>query len=467
MFCKFSKKLLITLLTICCGFLIAIDPSYSAEISLVTHDECDARMSGEIVKGDLERFSNVLNGILSHDGEAAISTRVCLNSPGGNLNEAAKIGQHFYDVGIGTFVDRGDKCLSACAFIFMMGVALGGESTFLDRAMHKEAVIGFHRPAIRIPTKNNYSNSELQNVFDVGIDSIIGLIKLSQKVTPSGKTTMMKPDLLEEALARHGEDYFYIDTVDKVGRWDIEVNDMPEIKKLDKYAAWNVCHNLIAWKSSLNKTHTNFNQIEDGNSDLNIGRYRLKNYVDKHGRQSFEVGALKMNHIRTIGDWFEAKCFVSIDEDGLNICGFSNQNDAQFSTEYCHSREIAQTSSMVVKKKFAFLSPDTKLRDIKPFQNTKLSEIEERKSSKGQCSVYRGNVHLESQYCRKIYGIDIAERIERFYFVWPSGSKTIVSRSANGSTKINGSPAKLSNRFTTTKCYKSQKTGNTFCFTPS
>ena len=82
---------------------------------------------GEIVEGDLERLQSMVQryGYL----------RIELNSPGGLLSEALKIGAFVRSAGLETHIPRDATCASACVTIFAGG---------LLRTAHSNAKIGIH-----------------------------------------------------------------------------------------------------------------------------------------------------------------------------------------------------------------------------------------------------------------------------------------------------------------------------------
>ena len=427
----------------------------AAKFTLVNHSYCNARLDGEIYSDDLESIIPFLNDEFFTDNsdgiEAAISSRICLNSPGGNLDEATKIGQYFYEKGIGTFINSGDSCLSACAFVFMMGTALGGEDASIDRAMHPKGIIGFHRPTISIPELPTYTSSLLKNSFDAAINSVYKLISLGLTATPKGGGQMIKPDLLKEALNRSGSDFFFIDTVDKIGRWDIDLVEYIKPTSINKLYAWNACHNLLAWKSNQNTSHQQFNN--DVHSD------RVEVLIHSEQKFAYRIQAMKMADIPTAGDWFEALCIIGKQNNYASGCGYSNQNNTQFGSENCYKNNVHPPDVMTTYfKQFAVYSPTTKLSDIAvtdpKSENNKNLEY-------GVCSILKSNTLFESDSCSKS-SITNSRTINSY--IWPSGGKTIVTLSRTGIYTLNGNITEVQEHKEHGKCFENPKTGNTFCF---
>ncbi|PSJ52100.1 hypothetical protein C7I84_26840 [Mesorhizobium ephedrae] len=120
----------------CSRFVIAIlcaiawnSAAAAAEVKFVEiPDAVDfVIIKGEIVQGDSERF---LDAVGNREKVA-----VYLESPGGLLREALKIGAEIRLRNYGTVVDAGDECFSACGLIWVSGAR---------RYMSPKSLIGFH-----------------------------------------------------------------------------------------------------------------------------------------------------------------------------------------------------------------------------------------------------------------------------------------------------------------------------------
>jgi hypothetical protein len=62
---------------------------------------------------------------------------------------------------------------------------------------------------------------------------------------------MMKPDLIQEMLRNVGTEMYLIDTIDKVGRWEIELFGFDDPPLLDIEQAHYACENALQWQSGL------------------------------------------------------------------------------------------------------------------------------------------------------------------------------------------------------------------------
>lgn len=133
---------------ICAGFLALMLASLgnaTAEIRAVQDGEIDTiEISGRISADDGARFDAALQKIIADpkafhtigDGKAPFIL-VDLNSPGGDLAAAMKIGRLIHDKAILVRVKSGQTCASACVFILIAG---------LSRTVVYPAAIALHRP---------------------------------------------------------------------------------------------------------------------------------------------------------------------------------------------------------------------------------------------------------------------------------------------------------------------------------
>lgn len=133
---KRSRAVLALLVT-----LIVSAPAHAAiDIRLGTSAQPDVvivELSGAFARGDAQRVQAFL-ATLPADRQIAIS----LNSTGGIVDEALRIGRHLHANRIGTHVTgAGRHCLSACALAFLGGRALDGAAL---RVKSRDARIGFH-----------------------------------------------------------------------------------------------------------------------------------------------------------------------------------------------------------------------------------------------------------------------------------------------------------------------------------
>ena len=215
-------------------------------------------LKGEIEVGDGDKFAS----ILKKNDDQIFKETLCLNSPGGNYTEALHIIRAILDRGgvFRTLVDKDSECLSACALIFLAGFRhLGDGAIVPNRVVSISAKLGFHAPYLSAAGAVG-SNSVAALLYREGVEEAIGEL-LSLTAEDSQRETLFPRSLLAEALKRlEPNDFFYIDIVDKAGRWDIDIvgHAMPSTLTLKMVRM--ACSNREAWKlfatsaSNLNST---------------------------------------------------------------------------------------------------------------------------------------------------------------------------------------------------------------------
>lgn len=232
--------------------------------SLNTSDapHCVARLSEQIVAGDLRSLQAKLPDLRAQSKQTGQRLALCLDSPGGSLLEATRIAAFIETNRIGTVVDDGAVCLSACSVIFMLGaqdqpgtsltVDIGENRVLLEfsRRLHVNGSLGFHRPDFSL-ADGTYTAQDVKQSFDLAILASLEFLKIANRWKISEGAPAMKADLIEALLSHEGQDFFYIDTVDKAGRWDIEVFGYDAPDRLSAREAMNACDNLSNWTTGL------------------------------------------------------------------------------------------------------------------------------------------------------------------------------------------------------------------------
>jgi len=142
------------ILLIFLAFLLPVLPARGAEIGPGAAPLCQLKLEGPIQAGDSEKLSAALDG-LSSEGSESGNVSLCLNSLGGNYDEALKlITLVLKRTNVATIIDRGAQCYSACAFLFLAGNAQRSEDGELapDRTLDVRATLGFHAPYLKTGT---------------------------------------------------------------------------------------------------------------------------------------------------------------------------------------------------------------------------------------------------------------------------------------------------------------------------
>lgn len=189
---------------------------------------CTHSLTGQIELDDLAKL---------HALPTEPQVVLCLNSPGGVFRAGVQIGAYLRDAGIGTRLEKNAICESACALIFMSGTyhadsprfGTGDEESWQLgpqpwRSMHPTARLGFHAPRLVVPA-GQYDEETVQRAYDIALQS---LSAFTTTLMQSGESSnvLWDPDLFAEMIATAHDDMFYIDTVEKAGRYQVEIGPM-------------------------------------------------------------------------------------------------------------------------------------------------------------------------------------------------------------------------------------------------
>ncbi|MFY9325364.1 MAG: hypothetical protein WAO29_02785 [Candidatus Nanopelagicales bacterium] len=131
---------------------------------------CSVSLTGEIVSGDSEVIKPLLYETyeisLSDDGR--YGETLCLNSPGGDLNEGIKIANYVSEYYTSTVVYSNARCESSCAVIFL---ASGSPSISPD------GTIGLHAPKLILP-KGTFTEEDVAKAYDLSVFTIREIMKM-------------------------------------------------------------------------------------------------------------------------------------------------------------------------------------------------------------------------------------------------------------------------------------------------
>lgn len=206
--------------------------SYSEGVPSETYDGLVAaviELDGELRRGDALKLRSQLRKFPESETiDSGVYPILRLNSPGGDYTEGMKLVRLIRDWGITTYVGPGDRCLSACALVFMAGTQHVIESPSVTaRFLHVGGELGFHAPYDPGGTRE----------FTAGV---IAIADLFAALGP------MDADLYYNMLVTPDEEFVYADTIYRAGRWGIGLVGAknPEI---DLAYYWNVCSNRYNW----------------------------------------------------------------------------------------------------------------------------------------------------------------------------------------------------------------------------
>jgi len=387
---------------------------------------CSYKFSGTIGAGDFEKFKI--------DDPNQTIVVVCLDSPGGSFAEAVKIAEYFKLKNISTKLEAGSRCESACAIVFMAGTYYAHEVGSLHaRFMHPTARLGFHVPALSVP-QGVYDETSVTKAYGIAMRSMSEIIfKLIQKDGFEGGVSM-KPALLGHMVSTPSDSIFMIDTVDRAGRWDIEVGPIRTIPNISDGQFYLACENLRKWQRD--ETAVNNTGIDDASTWV---------------RRETVNERLKISAV--------------VDEFNDVGCDFETSSSSPSSSDYVSEKSIEIP-------KFSYYPARTKLASIVGKQleqtpDTRNSHNSSAKTLAGDhlCSVVLNGSVLETEPCNLFIRFDAGKSISTF--VWPSGAKTVLIQSGRNAS-VNGaknSPTQIHSDGTI--CAQNRNTGKHFCFKKS
>jgi PAN domain len=225
--------------------------AHSAALQSSASPDCKILIAGVIEKGDLSRLQTLVNapGFFSDHAsfEGDDAARICLNSGGGSFAEAAAIAVFVSELGIGTVVRDGESCIGPCALVFMAGRSLGTATEEVNRRLHIRGRLGFQRPSLETPVGQRVDAFAAQASFETAMDAIAKLMTLGNGSIEFLSNRRIRYSLFEEMLKNGGTDYFYIDTVDRAGRWGIDVFGYAPPRTIGPREVYDACENFLAW----------------------------------------------------------------------------------------------------------------------------------------------------------------------------------------------------------------------------
>jgi PAN domain len=246
---------------------------------------CDVIIDGPIAKGDAATLKQRVGELMSAP-QGVISYFLCLRSPGGDLDEALKIARFVKRTqrpSIATVIEDGQTCASACALIFLAGNAPARKGAWPSRFLHRRGRLIFHSYRLSLDnlSDNDLANSlrsgdnrslrrEIEDLYELGLRDEQDVIAIFQASQYNGEVfggPWVRPGLFLEMFAQGPNEFVCVDTVDAVGRWNIQVFgvELPEKPTKQQYA--NACHNLYHWRSD--SFATDSDQTEEQAIDLN------------------------------------------------------------------------------------------------------------------------------------------------------------------------------------------------------
>ena len=165
------------------GSLLSVLPARAAEVGPGKAAVCELKLEGPIEAGDGEKLSAALSALGSSGGFDSLHVRLCLNSLGGNYDEALKLMTVLLThTNVATVVDAGAECYSACAFLFLAGNAQASEDGELtpNRTLDVRGTLGFHAPYLQTGTGPDVAAATVEN-FRRGVSAIAKMLEIDRR----------------------------------------------------------------------------------------------------------------------------------------------------------------------------------------------------------------------------------------------------------------------------------------------
>jgi hypothetical protein len=223
-------------------------PARGAEVGPGHAPVCELKLEGAIEAGDSEKLSAALSALGAAGGFDSREVSLCLNSLGGNYDEALKLMTTLLTfTNVATIVDAGAECYSACAFLFLAGNAQRSEDGELapNRTLDVRGTLGFHAPYLQTGTGTDVAAATIEN-FRRGVSAIAKMLEIDRReLIPRG--------LLARALQVRSNELLYVDTIEKVGVWSIKLKGYKPPAALTSRMIDQACRNKDMWT---NFSHT-------------------------------------------------------------------------------------------------------------------------------------------------------------------------------------------------------------------
>ena len=165
--------------------------------------------------------------------------KICLDSPGGSLETALKIGQMIQKHGFGSQVSSDAICESACAVVFLFGrfkiiTGTGGVFDQIDRTLHAGGKLGFHAPSLNLEEGTIVPVTLVSEAYN---DSIALLAEILDHLPRSDMS------VLTNMMTTPNDDMYYYDKIIHLNELNMDLGriKIPFVDKSKKIE--NICSN--------------------------------------------------------------------------------------------------------------------------------------------------------------------------------------------------------------------------------
>lgn len=154
----------------------------------------------------------------------------------------------------------------------------------------------------------------------------------------------------------------------------------------------------------------------------------------------------------------DAQCIIQVENGAVSACGYNEMYNVGIGGGACTTQEIETKAEYI--DDLARFKPTRKLSSL-PRTGDKAPQKPIEKTNFGTCFVYYGSEKLDEEICK--FEIEEASQITKYSFLWPSGNKTMLQRTAN-KFLINGEDARIIDNKSHDICVVNLKTMRMFCF---
>ncbi|TLP69382.1 hypothetical protein FEE96_03630 [Parasedimentitalea maritima] len=143
------------------------------------------KISGSINPGDTERLKALVQAtgfsVCSRENQCPSNNTISLNSPGGHLAEAIKMGVYISEQNFSTLIEKDAICESACSLTFLGGFTNYEGFFFPRRYVHETAKFGVHRPYFELQD-GSYSDDVVKQIVGVVNETVTAATTFLLKV---------------------------------------------------------------------------------------------------------------------------------------------------------------------------------------------------------------------------------------------------------------------------------------------
>ncbi|MCO6187484.1 hypothetical protein [Rhizobium sp. L1K21] len=334
--------------------------------------ECNMTFRGQIEDGDAERIAKAYHALsqstlyrlyanmLGHD-----QIVLCLESPGGSFVEALNFVKA--RLAISTMVKADASCLSACSIMFMAGLgSYPGEGVAVHRFLEPGGRLGFHTPSLEVPG-GDYQSEHVNRAYRVAIRSIYEILHLLTVSADKEEGDMgdvqdenrFPASLLMNMLKTPSDEMFYVDTIGKAGRWDIELNTrrplgLDENALSEGHFQW-ACANLLEWGNG-----------EERNYDLDRGEPGYENMITGPSAHGNPPPREKGGIVRIYEPGFDDyECIFQREEDNIHASSFHASNHTIWTAQADYGSVGDHSPTYYNLYLTVFLDPETPLEVLR------------------------------------------------------------------------------------------------------